>query len=103
LTTYAKLLSVFGVGFGLSELQHLFSLAVAISASLGVSVWRSWRTRRAWPIVVAATGAALVILGHLTEELHALEWAGVLVLLVGGLTEHFRLRSLRAPLTRSAA
>lgn len=103
LATYAKLFSVLGVGFGLSEIQHLALLVIAITASLGVSAWRSFRTRRVWPIAVAVTGAALIIVGHLAGDLHIVEWAGVLVLLVGGLVEHVRLRKLRAPLATSAA
>jgi hypothetical protein len=85
LTTYAKLFSVLGVGFGLSEFHHLMLLVVAISASIGVSAWRSWRTRRRWPIAIALTGSALVATGHFAGDLHYVEWAGVLVLLVGGL------------------
>lgn len=102
-TTYAKLFSVLGVGFGLSELQHLVLLVIAISASIGVSAWRSWRTRRVWPIAIALTGSALVATGHVAGDLHVVEWAGVLVLLVGGLTEHFRLRRQRASLVPLAA
>lgn len=100
LTTYAKLFSVLGVGFGLSEFHHLVLLVVAISASIGVS---AWRTRRVWPIAIALTGSALVATGHLAGDLHAVEWAGVLLLLVGGLTEHFRLRRQQASLVPSAA
>jgi hypothetical protein len=103
MTTYAKLFAVFGVGFGVSEFHHLVLLVIAISASLGVSAWRSWRTQRAWPIVVALTGSSLVVTGHFAGELHALEWAGVLVLLSGGLIEHFRLRRRRPPLQAVAA
>jgi hypothetical protein len=103
LTTYAKLFSVVGVGFGLSELHHLVLLVVAISASIGVSAWRSWRTRRVWPIAVALTGSALVATGHVAGDLHFVEWAGVLLLLVGGLTEHFRLRRQQASLAPLAA
>ena len=96
LSTFAKVLSVLGIGFGLSEMQHLAVLVMAIGASVGVSAWRSWRTRRVWPIAIALSGTALVLTGHLLGDLPALEWAGVLVLLGGGLTEHFRLRRLRA-------
>jgi hypothetical protein len=103
LTTYAKLFSVFGVSFGLSELQHLILLVVAIAASLTVSGWRSWRMRRAWPVAVAAVGAGLVVTGHLAGELHFVEWAGVLVLLAGGLTEHFRLRSRSVPVPATSS
>ncbi|MEM7135131.1 MAG: hypothetical protein AAF500_01060 [Myxococcota bacterium] len=92
LTMYAKLFSVLGVGFGLNDFHHLMLLVVAVGASNGVSAWISWRTRRVWPIVVALTGSALVMIGHLVGDLHAVEWAGFAVLLGGGLSEHFRLR-----------
>jgi hypothetical protein len=100
--TYAKLLSVAGVSVGLTELQHVFLLAIAITISLFASAWRSWRTKRRWPLAIAVTGAAMVLAGHLAAELHALEWLGVLVLLAGGLGEHFRLREL-APSPRGAS
>lgn len=96
LSTYAKLLSVAGVGFGMSELHHDILLAFAIAASVLVSAWRSYRTRRAWPVAVALTGSALVLCGHLHGEVGWLEWAGVLTLLAGGLTEHLRLRRTAA-------
>jgi len=91
---YAKLLSVVGVGFGLSEAHHHVLLAVAVAASVSISAWRSWRTKRAWPVATAALGAGLILLAHLAGDLHAAEWAGVLVLLAGGLVEQFQVRRL---------
>jgi hypothetical protein len=91
LTTYAKVFSVLGVGFGLTEAQHLILLMVAIVGSIAVSAWRSWRSRRVWPVAIALTGSTLVVAGHVAE-VHAVEWAGVLALLIGGLSEQFRLR-----------
>jgi hypothetical protein len=96
LAMYAKLFSVLGVGFGLSEFHHLALLITAIGTSVGVSIWRSWRTSRAWPVATALVGSALVASGHLAGDLHVVEWAGVLVLLGGGLTEHYRLRNVRS-------
>jgi hypothetical protein len=96
LATYGKVLSALGVGVELSEAQHAVVLAVAVAASLAVSVWRTWRTRRAWPIAVAVVGSCLVLGGHHAST-HALEWAGVLVLGVGGLTENALLRRRRSP------
>lgn len=90
-TAYAKVLSLVGLGFGLSETQHVILLVLALTCSLAVSAWRSWRSRRWWPIATAIVGAALVTVGHVSDS-HMLEWLGVLVLLVGGLVEHFRLR-----------
>lgn len=95
-TMYAKLLSLVGVGFGLSEFQHELLLAVAVTVSLAVSGWRTLRSGRVWPLAVALLGTALVLAGHLEEELHALEWLGVLTLLAGGLAEQFRLRRVAA-------
>lgn len=96
LATYAKLFSVFGIGFGLSELHHSILLAFAIGLSLAVSAWRSYRTHRIWPVAIAFAGSLLVSVGHFAGDLAALEWAGVLVLLAGGLYEHFRLRGAAA-------
>jgi hypothetical protein len=92
LTTYGKILSAFGVGVGITESQHGALLVVAVAASLASSAWRAWRTRRPWPVAVAALGAALVLTGH-GVDVHTVEWAGILVLVVGGVTEHVKLRS----------
>lgn len=94
LATYAKLFSVLGVGVGLSEAHHLVLLVVAVVASVLVSAWRSWRSKRFWPIAIALVGSSLVLLGHLAGDLHAIEWVGMLCLLGGGLTEQLRFRRL---------
>jgi hypothetical protein len=94
---------VLGIGFGLSELHHLVLLVLALGVSIGISAWRSWRTRRVWPIALAGTGSALVAIGHFAGEVDVLEWAGVLTLMAGGLSEHLRLRRSRLSLTTSAA
>lgn len=94
LATYAKFLSVAGVGLELSELQHVLLLSFAIGCSVAVSAWRSWTTKRSWPIATALAGSMLVLAGHAIGELHAVEWAGVITLMIGGLSEHFRLRRL---------
>jgi hypothetical protein len=91
LATYAKLLSVLGVSVGLTEYQHTIILAFAIALSVLVSAWRSARSRRAWPLAFALLGSCFVVTGHLSGELHALEWLGVLVLLVSGAIEQFRM------------
>jgi len=86
-TTYAKVLSLVGLGFALSETQHVALLVFAIAISLGLSGRRSWIERRIWPIAVSFVGCALLVLGHVLGEVHVLEWSGVAVLLVGGLAE----------------
>jgi len=92
LTTYAKLFSVLGMGIGLSERLHGVVLFIAIALSIGVSTWRSMRTRRIWPLVAAVIGSALVVLGHSAGALHSVEWVGIVVLFLSGMAEHFRLR-----------
>lgn len=91
LSLYAKLASITGVSWGLSEAAHERLLFVAVGVSLVVSAWRTWRRRRAWPLGVATIGAAAVLAGHaLGHGVGAgLEWCGVLIMLVGGLAEHF--------------
>lgn len=91
LTTYGKVLSALGAGVGVSERQHGVLLVVAVAASLAVSAWRTWRARRPWPLAVAALGAGLVLSGHWADA-HSIEWAGILVLVVGGITEQVKLR-----------
>lgn len=91
LATYAKLLSLLGVSVGLTEYQHSLILAFAIALSVAVSAWRSVRARRVWPVVFAVAGSSLVVAGHVLGELHALEWMGVLVLLVSGVAEQLRM------------
>jgi hypothetical protein len=93
LSAYAKVFSAFGVGLFLSETQHAVIMAVAVSSSVLVSGWRSMRSGRRWPLAVSLTGSALVVSGHLVE-VTAMEWFGVLVLLVGGLVEMPLLRKL---------
>lgn len=90
--TYAKVFSLAGVGLELSERQHALLLAVALASSIGASAFRAWRAKRVWPLAVALAGAALLVAGHHLGEAAWLEWAGVLMLLAGGLVEHFRLR-----------
>lgn len=94
LTTYGKVLSALGMGVGVTERQHEVLLVVAVAVSLAVSAWRTWRTRRPWPVSVATLGAGLVLSGH-WADVHAIEWAGILVLVVGGITEQVKLRRRR--------
>lgn len=97
LSTYAKVFAALGVGISLTSEQHGWLLAIAVALSLVISGWRSWRARRAWPIVVASVGGGLLAGGHFAA-LAPVEWLGIGVLLVGGLVEQqvFRHRARRA-------
>jgi hypothetical protein len=101
LSAYAKIFSAFGVGLVLTEAQHTVILTLAVVSSVGVSTWRSFRSRRAWPVVVAMVGASLVVAGHVAE-VPAAEWAGVVVLLAGGLVEMPLVRKLLGRLKRAS-
>lgn len=102
LATYAKLLSLVGVSVGMTESQHLLVLASAVLVSIVVSGVRSWRSKRSWPLAFALAGASLIAVGHSSPRWHALEWVGVLVLLVGGLREQLKLRHHYAPHTATS-
>jgi len=97
LSTYAKVLSVMGVGAAISETQHTALLAFAIGSSIVLSAVRSWRAKRGWPLLIAVVGCALVLTGHLASEVGPVEWFGIAVLLGGGLAE----RTLAARAGRS--
>lgn len=89
LSTYAKIAASLGSGLAIGETAHLLLLLAAIAVSLAVSSWRTWKSRRAWPLALALLGGTLLLIGHLVE-LAPLEWAGIGVLLGGGLVEHLR-------------
>jgi hypothetical protein len=86
-STYAKAFAIVGVGAALSARQHLVLLAVAVSASIAVSAYRTWRSQRAWPLVVALAGCGVLVTGHLLDHGAWLEWSGMATLVVGGLLE----------------
>jgi drug/metabolite transporter (DMT)-like permease len=59
------------------------------------------KKRPAWPLAFALLGSCLVVTGHMLGELQALEWLGVLVLLVSGVVEQLRVPRFRV--TRACA
>jgi hypothetical protein len=101
-STYAKVLATLGIGFGLTAAQHEALLFAAVCSSVAVSAWRAWSTRRSWPLMVALLGSGLLLLGHFLGDLHVVEWAGMLILLLGGVTEQLRLRRSRTRFTHVA-
>ena len=89
LATWVKLGSSLGAGVVLSEAAHGWVLSGAVLFSLGVSAWRTRRSGRPWPLLVAAVGAALVAAGHGWLESEPLEWLGIAVLALGGIAEQW--------------
>lgn len=92
LSLYAKVFATLGVGFTFTETQHHWLLLLALAASVLVSAWRSWQSRRAWPVVVSLLGSCLLLSGHGRPGTAWLEYLGVLVLLAGGIRENQRAR-----------
>ena len=87
LSTYAKVLSLLGVGVTLTESTHHILLVLAVCVSLGASFWKARRRHQWGPLWVAILGCALLAMGHARDEDPVLTWSGVVVLLVGGLWE----------------
>jgi hypothetical protein len=83
-TMYSSLLATFGLGLAMSETQHHALLAVAVVIALGFSAWRATRTGRWRFVALTALGCALLGGAHAIEELPALSWAGIVVLLFAG-------------------
>jgi hypothetical protein len=92
LSTYAKVVSALGAGWSISETTHHVVLTIAVASTVLISAYRSYRSRRLWPIGVALVGCALLLFGHSIESL-PVEVLAILVLLGGGLLEQFRLRA----------
>ncbi|MBL8608269.1 MAG: hypothetical protein JNL38_13175 [Myxococcales bacterium] len=98
ITTYAKVLSGLGLGFALTEAEHVALLVVCVAVSLGAAVRDLTRDRRAGPFAATAGGCAALVASHLAEP-HApawLPWVGAALLLVGGAWGHWGRRLARA-------
>ena len=88
------------------EFGHRLSSALLGFLVFGLVAWAFVETPKRHParraslfvlfftITEAAIGAALVLAGH-AVDVHVVEWGGVLVLVIGGVTEHLHLRQQR--------
>jgi hypothetical protein len=95
LSTYAKVLSAFGVGVFLTEGQHHVLLAVAVGTSLLVALVRYGKTRVRGPLVLTIGGCLTLVAAHAVHELSFAVWVGLFMMLAGGLWEHRLVRRLR--------
>jgi len=95
LSTYAKVLSAFGVGVFLTEGQHHVLLAVAVGLSLAVAVVRYGRTRVLGPLVLTVGGCLVLVASHAVHALSFAVWIALFMMLTGGLWEHRLVRRLR--------
>jgi hypothetical protein len=68
LSVYASVLSVFGVGFALSERTHGWLLIGSLSFALAISIWAATRHQRIWPPLLTALGGAALLFSHFTAD-----------------------------------
>lgn len=94
IASYAKILSIVGVGIALSETQHLGLLVVCISLSLGVGLREARMTRRWGPLLVNVLGCTVLVAIHAMGEQSAPPWSSWcgIVLLLGGAVWGHRIR-----------
>ncbi|OFX25803.1 MAG: hypothetical protein A2V77_09330 [Anaeromyxobacter sp. RBG_16_69_14] len=98
LASYAKLLSLVGVGLALTEAQHTLLLTSALGISIAASAWCARRTERWSPLLGALAGGLLALAGHLYGRAW-LEWGGVGVMIASAWRER---RLSRPPGTKKS-
>lgn len=77
LATYAKLFSLVGLGFAMTEAQHSVLLTCAVFVSVVASAWR-WRRAGRWsPLAGTVLSGSMVLMGHFAGERSWLEWSGI--------------------------
>ena len=100
LATYAKLFSLAGLGFAMTEAQHSVLLTSALCVSIAASVWRGRRSGRWSPLAGALAGGSILLVGHLAGERAWLEWSGIGVMLASAWHEQ-RIASRPSPQRRA--
>lgn len=85
LGAWAQALSAVGVGFVVSETQHLVLLVAAVVITLVVSVRRYARSRRAGPLVLSLVGSAGLVASHALGEIQVLAWTSIAVLVAASI------------------
>jgi hypothetical protein len=91
IATYAKVLSALGVGFALTESQHLWLLAICVLVSIAIGFREVRTTRRPEPLVLTLLGCVVLVGVHRFAEDTSwarLTWLGVAFLLAGALWGH---------------
>jgi len=88
LGAWAQALSALGVGFVVTEAQHLVLLAVAVAVTLVVSVRRYVRSHRRGPLALSIAGSVGLVASHLLGEIEALAWASIVVLVAASIWQH---------------
>ncbi|MRG96792.1 MerC domain-containing protein [Polyangium spumosum] len=103
LGAWAQALSALGVGFVITEAQHLALLVVAVSVTLFVSIRRHARSRRKGPLALSLAGSVGLVASHLLGEIEALAWASIVILVAASIWQHRALPSPARPAEQAAA
>ncbi|MDI1436153.1 MerC domain-containing protein [Polyangium sorediatum] len=85
LGAWAQALSALGVGFVVTETQHLILLVAAVVITLAVSGRRYARSRRAGPLVLSLAGSTGLVASHVLGEIQVLAWSSIAVLVAASI------------------
>ena len=85
LGAWAQALSAVGVGFVMTETEHLVLLITAVVITLAVSGRRYARSRRAGPLLLSLAGAAGLVASHALGEIQVLAWSSIGVLVAASI------------------
>ncbi|MDC3957710.1 MerC family mercury resistance protein [Polyangium jinanense] len=85
LGAWAQALSAVGVGFVVTETQHVVLLVAAVVITLVVSVRRYARSRRTGPLALSLAGSAGLVASHVLGEIQVLAWASIAVLIAASI------------------
>ena len=96
-TTYAGLINAGWLTVSTAKPDWLVLSVISWLAAMSISAYDAWRTRRIWPVLVAAAAWLLLTAGWLANE-PALRYTGITVLLARAAMIYTRSRCLRRTL-----
>ncbi len=98
LAAYAGVLSAVGLGFLINE--RLLAPLIVLFLAVGIAsvAWSTRSHRRAGPLVATLLGSAAVIIGRVVGHVHALLYAGAVILIAASLWNLWLRRRQREPL-----
>ncbi|MDI1483531.1 hypothetical protein [Polyangium sp. y55x31] len=85
LGAWAQALSAVGVGFVVTETQHLLLLVAAVVITLVVSGRRYARSRRLGPLLLSLVGCVGLVASHALGEIQVLAWSSIAVLVAASI------------------
>ncbi|MBL8949286.1 MAG: MerC domain-containing protein [Myxococcaceae bacterium] len=103
MSAWLKLLALAGVGFMLTESEHLW-LLLGASAVAVFTAWLTARQSRRWAcFAMCVAGASAMISAHFLDELVWLEWSGAALMVTSALFERWKRVVSNAQRVRAAA